>query len=82
MKDCDCITNKISMGLRFLFLDRWSLSIFIAAWAEKISFEVYKEFLTTLFSMGLGKAELLSNYGRLSELELRKNSDTFLHFVF
>ncbi len=62
--DCDCVTNRISMGLRFSFLDRWSLSISVVAWAEEISPEVCEECLTTSSSVGLGRAELLSNCGR------------------
>ena len=52
------------------------------AWVKKMSLEVYKEFLTTLFSVGLGKAELLFNCKKLSELKLRKDYDAFPCFIF
>ena len=70
------------MGLGFLFLDWWSLSISTAIWAKKMSLKVCEESLTTLSSVGLRRAELLSNCGRLSELELRKNCDAFPCFIF
>ena len=44
--------------------------------------EVYEESLTTLFSVGSKRAELLSNYERLSKLKLREDCRTFSYFVF
>ncbi len=70
------------MGLGFSFLDWWSLFVSATAWAEEISPEVCEESSTTSSSMGLGRAELLSNCRRLSELELREDCGAFPRFVF
>ncbi len=76
------MTNGTSKGLGFSFLDWWSLSVSVSAWAEEISPEVYEESLTTLSSVDSGTAELLSNCKRLSELELREDYGAFPCFVF
>ena len=81
-RDHDCVTNETSMGLRFSFSDWWFLFISATAWAEKISPKVYEKSSIILFSVSSGKAELLSNCKRLSELELRKDCNAFLYFVF
>ncbi len=70
------------MGLGFLFLDWWSSSVSTIGWAEEMSSEVYEESSTTSSSIGSGRAELLSNCGRLSELELREDCGAFPYFVF
>ncbi len=70
------------MGLGFSFLDWWSLSVSVTAWAEEMSPEVCEESSTISSNMGLGRAKLLSNYGSLSELKLREDCDAFPHFVF
>ncbi len=80
--DCDCVTNGTSMSLGFLFLDWWFSSVSAAAWAEEMSPEVCEESLTISSSIGSGRAELLSNCGRLSELELREDYGAFPRFVF
>lgn len=80
--DCNSITNGTLIGFEFLFLNWWSLSVSVMAWAKKISFKVYKKSLIILSNIGLEKAELLPNSRRLFELELRKNCGTFLYFIF
>lgn len=79
--DYDYMTNKTPMGLWFSFLDWWSLSVSVVAWAKKMSSEVCEEFSIILSSVGLKRAKLLSNCGRLSELELRKYYNAFLCFI-
>lgn len=75
--DYDYITNKIPIGLWFSFLDWWSLLVSPAAWAKKMSSEVCEEFSIILSSVGSKRAKLLSNCGRLSELELKKYCNAF-----
>ena len=70
------------MRLRFLFLNWWSLSASAAACVKDISPEICEESLTISSSVGSKRAELLSNYGRLSESELKEECGVFLCFVF
>ena len=44
--------------------------------------KVCKKSLKTLFSVGLKKTKLLSNYKKLSKLELSEDYDAFYCFVF
>ncbi len=75
------MTNGTSIGLGFSFLDWWSLSVSVAVWAEEMSPEVCEESLTILSSVDSRRAELLFNYGKLSELELKEDYGAFPRFV-
>lgn len=47
-----------------------------------MSSKVYKKFLTRLSSTNLEKAELTSNYRKLTKLEFKKNCGAFFCFIF